>query len=179
MTDIFVNTSNIREAIPSLSAGMRVLLSGTVYTARDAAHKLITEMMQRGEQLPFPLRDAVIYFAGPTPAKPDGSVGSFGPTTSSRMDSFSPALYDAGLVATIGKGNRSEEVTDAIVRNAAVYFCAEGGLGALISKSIVSVEETAFPELGCESIKHLEVSNMPVYVGIDCRGKSIFSKENI
>lgn len=171
---IELNISNIREMLPSLNSGMKILLSGTVYTARDAAHKRLAEMIAASRVLPFEIKDAVIYFAGPTPSKPDGTIGSFGPTTSSRMDAFSPMLYDMGLAATIGKGNRSEEVTQAIVRNKAVYFCASGGLGALISRSIVSCEEIAFKELGCESIKKLKVVNMPVYVGTDSCGNSIF-----
>lgn len=133
-------------------------------------------MLDNGEKLPFSLDGAVIYYAGPTPTKPDGTIGSFGPTTSSRMDAFSPRLLDNGLKAMIGKGNRSPEVVEAIQRNKALYFCAGGGFGALISNSIISVEEIAFPELGCESIKKLVVKDFPLIVAIDSRGNSVFNR---
>ena len=156
--------------------GDKVFFSGVIYTARDAAHKRLLEMIEKGDTLPFDLKDSIIYYAGPTPTKPDGTIGSFGPTTSSRMDAFAPELLDMGMLAMIGKGNRSKAVSDAIVRNKAIYFCAGGGFGALISNSVKSVEEIAFPELGCESIKKLVVCEMPLVVAIDCRGNSIFNR---
>ncbi len=159
-----------------LSCGDKVFLSGVIYTARDAAHKRLTEMLEKGERLPFSIENAVIYYAGPTPSKPDGTIGSFGPTTSSRMDAFSPRFLDMGLLAMIGKGNRSKEVVDAIIRNKALYFCAGGGFGALISNSVTGVEEIAFSELGCESIKKLTVCDMPLITAIDSRGNSVFNR---
>lgn len=154
--------------------GDRILLSGTIYTARDAAHKKLFEILDNGGNLPFELKGAVIYYAGPTPAKPGKAVGACGPTTSSRMDKFAPRLYDLGVYATIGKGERSQNVVDSIIRNKAVYFCAVGGAGALISKSIISAEEIAFCELGCESIKKLRVVDLPLIVAIDKNGNNIF-----
>ena len=173
-----ITGSQLEEKVSFLEAGDKVYLSGTVYTARDAVHMRIFECIANETELPFELDGAVIYYAGPTPEKPDGTQGSFGPTTSSRMDSFSPRLLDMGLLAMIGKGNRSEEVIEAIKRNSAVYFCAGGGLGALISKSIKSSQVIAFPELGCESIKKLYVERFPLVVGIDSKGNSIFVREN-
>lgn len=176
MPGINIDSQMIASAAKELEAGQKVLLSGTVYTARDAAHSRLIKMLENGETLPFPLDGAVIYYAGPTPSKPDGTIGSFGPTTSSRMDAFSPRLLDCGLKAMIGKGNRSADVIDAVKRNDAVYFCAGGGFGALISNSIISVEEIAFPELGCESIKKLVVKDFPLIVAVDSRGNSVFNR---
>ena len=160
----------------TLVCGDRVLLSGIVYTARDAAHKKIFELIENGLPLPFELKNAVIYYAGPTPAKPGKAVGSCGPTTSSRMDSFAPTLYDLGLCATIGKGERSRKVTESIVRNKALYLCAVGGAGALISKHILSSEEIAFEELGCESVKRMVIHELPLTVATDRTGRSIFDR---
>lgn len=171
-----LNTEDIKKAAPELSAGERILLSGTVYTARDAAHKRIFEMLDRGEELPFDLENAVIYYAGPTGAKEGMVIGSCGPTTSGRMDGFAPRLYDLGLAATIGKGERSEEVFQSICRNKAVYLCAIGGAGALMAKHITENTEIAFPELGCESIKRLKVEDMPLTVAISCDGGNIFKE---
>lgn len=178
MAGISIRAEDLRAAAPGLSAGDQVLLSGTVYTARDAAHGRLFALLDRGEALPFEIKDAVIYYAGPTPQKPDGQIGAFGPTTSARMDRFSPRLLRLGLAGMIGKGNRSQEVIEAIRETGAVYFCAGGGFGALISRSIVSMEEIAFPELGCESIKRLEVRDFPLIVGVDARGRSIFDRNN-
>lgn len=169
-----VSTDELRSRIPEMHAGDRVLLSGTVYTARDAAHKEIFRLLDAGEPLPFDLKDAVIYYAGPTPGTEGHAVGSCGPTTSSRMDRFAPRLYSLGLAATVGKGERSDEVEAAIVKNRAVYLCATGGAGALIAKHIVSAEEIAFPELGCESVKRFTVEGLPLTVGVDSHGNSIF-----
>ncbi len=179
MIETALTVEQLKDRVIHLVAGQKILLSGTVYTARDAAHLRLCELISADKPLPFSLKGAVIYFAGPTPTKSDGTIGSFGPTTSSRMDGFSPILMDNGLLGMIGKGNRSQEVVDSIVKNKAVYFCAGGGLGALISNSIVSLEEIAFPELGCESIKKLTVKDMPLVVGIDASGKSIFSRKNL
>lgn len=176
MAKYYINTSELSDFTAKLKTGDRVYLSGTVYTARDAAHSAVFRMLDNGEKLPFDIKGSVIYYAGPTPTNDSGRIGSFGPTTSSRMDAFSPRLLDLGLLAMIGKGNRSAEVVKAIKRNNAVYFCAGGGLGALISKSIISSEVIAFPELGCESIKKLEISDMPLITAIDCSGNSIFDR---
>lgn len=168
-------TSQIKNIAPELSAGQRVLLSGYVYTARDAAHKRIKMLMQTGETLPFDLNGAVIYYAGPTQA-PDGlPIGSCGPTTSARMDFFTPDLLDLGLAGMIGKGDRNDAVCDAIRRNNAVYFCALGGAGALACRSIKSCEVIAFPELGCESVKKLYIEDFPLFVAIDASGGNIFN----
>lgn len=169
-----IDTGSLSGEIDSLSAGDRVILSGTIYTARDAAHKRIFELLDSGQQLPFDIRGAIIYYAGPTPAREGMAVGSCGPTTSSRMDKFTPRLLDLGLLGMIGKGERSEVVISAIVRNRAVYLCAVGGAGALIARHIKTAEVIAFPELGCESIKRMTIENLPLTVGIDCRGKSVF-----
>lgn len=176
MTEYYIGTDELSLFTDVLCAGDKVYLSGTVYTARDAAHSRLCGLIKEEKELPFELRGAIIYFAGPSPTKDDGTIGSFGPTTSSRMDAFSPTLLDRGLLGMIGKGNRSGDVIDAIVRNRAVYFCAGGGFGALISQTIEKIEEIAFPELGCESIKRLTVKNMPLTVGIDIHGNSIFNR---
>lgn len=176
MAELYLLVDELKFNIPSLNVGEKVYLSGTVYTARDAAHARLCTMINKNCPLPFELDGAVIYYAGPTPTKESGQIGSFGPTTSSRMDAFAPTLLDRGLVAMIGKGDRSQSVVDAIVRNKAVYFCAGGGLGALISNSIKNVEEIAFPELGCESIKKLTVDRFPLVTAVDCNGKSIFNR---
>lgn len=178
MAEYSININDIKKKSPDLRAGDRVLLSGTVYTSRDAAHKKIFQLLDSGEELPYELDGACIYFAGPTPT-PDGMViGSCGPTTSGRMDVYSPRLLDLGLAAMIGKGERSKEVCDAIVRNKAVYFCAIGGAGALYAKHIVSCEEIAFKELGCESVKKLLLSDFPVITAIDSHGGNLFIRKN-
>ena len=135
-------------------------------------------MLDSSASLPFQLRDAVIYYAGPTPRKPDGQIGSFGPTTSARMDKFTPRLLGLGLAATIGKGDRSPEVLAALRKYGAVYFCAGGGFGALISKCITEMREIAFPELGCESVKRLQIKDLPLVVGADAEGNSVFDLRN-
>jgi len=169
-----LNTSNIREWIKTLSAGDEILLSGTVYSARDAAHKRFVNLLERGESLPIQIKDSVIYYCGPTPAKPNMPIGSCGPTTSTRMDEFTPMLHSLGLAATIGKGGRLNNVIEAIVKHGCVYLCAMGGAGAISAKSIASVEVVAFPELGCESVKKMEFVDFPLIVGIDSNGNSIF-----
>ncbi len=163
-----------RQRAATLNAGDRVLLSGVVYTARDAAHKRIMALLDRGEAPPFPLEGAVIYYAGPTPAQQGMAVGSCGPTTSGRMDPFAPRLLDLGLRAMIGKGDRSDAVVEAITRNGAVYFAAVGGAGALIARCITSSQVIAFEDLGCESVKRMEVRDLPLTVAIDARGNDLY-----
>lgn len=170
-----LNTDELRSRIPEISCGDEVLLSGTVYTARDAAHKRISALISNGEKLPFDIKDASVYYAGPTPEREGCVCGSFGPTTSSRMDVYSPLLLDMGLVCMIGKGPRNDAVKDAIRRNGAIYLCAIGGAGALAAKCITSLEVIAFPELGCESVKKLTFKDFPLICGIDSIGGSIFS----
>ncbi|MDR2360273.1 MAG: FumA C-terminus/TtdB family hydratase beta subunit [Oscillospiraceae bacterium] len=169
-----LHTDNLPEKSRLLRAGDTVLLSGSVYTARDAAHKKLFELLDIGAELPFELRGAVIYYAGPTPAKNGFAIGSCGPTTSARMNKFAPRLFALGLSATIGKGEVSAAVTDALKHSGAVYFCAIGGAGALIARHISAVEEIAFPELGCESVKRLTLDRLPLIVGVDSCGGSVF-----
>lgn len=172
---LHVTVEFLPQVAKNLRAGQNIFLSGTIYTARDAAHKRLTAMLEKGESLPFPMKGSVIYYAGPTPTPEGLPIGSCGPTTSSRMDVFAPRFLDLGLVAMIGKGNRSREVCAAIERNNAVYLCALGGAGALAAKAVRSLEVVAFEDLGCESIKRLEIENFPLIVGIDCVGGSLFS----
>lgn len=174
MSEYKLNTENINEWVSKLSAGDRVLLSGTVYTARDAAHKKLTELVSQQSTLPFNIENSVVYFAGPTPAKDGLKIGSIGPTTSSRMDKFSPLMLSLGQKAMIGKGGRSKDVVDAIKANGAVYFAAIGGAGALYSKCVEQCDVVAFPELGCESVKKLVVKDFPLLVAIDSRGESLY-----
>ncbi len=174
MDRLCIHTNNIAEAAKTLRAGDKILLSGTIYTARDAAHKRLFAMLDKGEQLPFPLDGASIYYAGPTPTPENLPIGSCGPTTSSRMDVFAPRLLGLGLKCMIGKGNRSPEVVEAIRRNQAVYLCAIGGAGALAAKCVRSLNVIAFEDLGCESVKRLEIENFPLFVAIDCQGGSLF-----
>lgn len=174
MAEYNININQIKEFSSVIVAGDRVLLSGTVYTSRDAAHKRIFELLDKGEELPYDLDGACIYFAGPTPTPEGMVIGSCGPTTSGRMDVYSPRLLDLGLAAMIGKGERNEAVCDAIIRNKAVYFCALGGAGALCAKQIKKCEEIAFKDLGCESVKRLELEDFPVVVGIDAFGGNLF-----
>lgn len=174
---IEINTSSVKQMSLSLRAGDEVLLSGTVYTARDTAHKRISEMIDKKEPLPFDLVEAVIYYAGPTPAPEGMAIGSVGPTTSGRMDLWTPRLLDLGLGAMVGKGQRSSAVQDAIVRNKAVYFIAIGGAGALCAKHITSAEVIAFEDLGCEAVRKLTFEKFPVYVANDCYGGSLFYEQ--
>ena len=174
MKDWILNTSELSDASKFLSAGDRVILSGTVYTARDAAHKKIAMLISENKPLPFDLEGAAIYYAGPTPTPKGMAIGSCGPTTSSRMDVFTPNLLDLGLKCTIGKGGRSAEVCKAIQRNNAVYLCAVGGAGALASKHITECDVIAFEDLGCESVKRLYFDRFPLICAIDCKGGNIF-----
>lgn len=174
MAVLRLDTAELRSAAAELRAGERVLLSGTVYTARDAAHKRFFALLDTGEELPIPLKDAVIYYAGPTPAQQGMAVGACGPTTSGRMDPYAPRLLDLGLCAMIGKGERSSAVAEAIVRNKAVYFAAVGGAGALIARCVKRVEVVAFDDLGCESVKRMETEDFPLTVAIDCAGGNLY-----
>ena len=175
MSEYILNTSELSERAEMLKAGDRVILSGTVYTSRDAAHKRIVQLISEGGELPFDLNGACIYYAGPTPAPEGLPIGSCGPTTSGRMDPFAPLLLDKGLAAMIGKGGRNKDVCDAIIRNKAVYLCAVGGAGALAAKCVAKCEEIAFFDLGCESVKRIEIKEFPLVVGIDCHGGSMFA----
>ncbi len=177
MNTVKMNTSELKFRAKELRAGDRVLLSGEVFTARDAAHKRLCQLIEKNETLPFCLDGACIYYTGPTPAPEGMAIGSCGPTTSGRMDKFTPALLDRGLIAMVGKGERSEEVCGSIVKNGAVYFCAIGGAGALAAKSIVACDEIAFKDLGCESIKRLVFNDFPLIVGIDSCGGNLFNKK--
>lgn len=176
MKEYNINTNELKSLCPVLNAGDRVILSGTVYTSRDAAHKRIFELLEQGKPLPYDLKGAVVYYAGPTPTPENAAIGSCGPTTSKRMDPYTPKLLDLGLTATIGKGERSKEVCEAIKRNQSVYLCAIGGAGALAALSISECEVIAFPDLGCESVKRLKFNNFPLIVGIDCKGGNIFER---
>lgn len=161
----------------SLKAGDRVLLSGVVYTARDAAHARLIELLRQGKPLPVDLNGQVIYYVGPTPEKPDQVIGSAGPTTSGRMDSFTPDLLAIGLKGMIGKGLRNQNVRDAIKEHCAVYFAATGGAAAMLCKRIVSCEVVAYDDLGCEAIRKLQVKDLPLIVINDCEGHD-FYREN-
>ncbi len=171
-----IHVNEIKEMSSSFSAGDRVYLTGEVFTSRDAAHKRIKEAIENGEKLPYELQDAVIYYVGPTPSPENLPIGSCGPTTSSRMDPYSPLLLDKGVIAMIGKGPRNEDVCRAIERNGAVYFCAVGGAGALLAKSVKKCEVVAYEDLGCESVKKLVIENLPLVVAIDCNGGNLFKK---
>jgi fumarate hydratase subunit beta len=175
MSEYYLNTSNINEWVSVLKAGDKVYLSGTIFTARDAAHKRIVSIIQNEGELPFELADSVIYYAGPTPQKNNLAIGSIGPTTSSRMDVFAPLLIQKGLKAMIGKGNRSSDVVAAMKAHTCVYFAAIGGAGALYSRCVTQCDVVAFPELGCESIKRLVVKDFPIVVAIDSQGNSLYT----
>lgn len=162
------------EEAASLCAGDYVYLTGTIYTARDAAHKRMYEALQKGEDLPVEMKNNVIYYMGPSPAREGRVIGSAGPTTASRMDKYAPALLDLGLIGMIGKGRRSGEVKEAIVRNGAVYFAAVGGAGALLSRSITESEVIAYDDLGTEAVRRLTVKEFPVIVVIDARGNDLY-----
>lgn len=173
---IHAHTDDLRRLIPHLRAGDKLLLSGRVYTARDAAHKRLAERLDKGEALPFPLQDAVIYYCGSTPAPAGQPIGACGPTTSGRMDPYTPRLYDLGVCATIGKGERDEATCEAIRRNGGVYLCAVGGAGALAAACVRSCRVIAFEDLGCEAIKELEIEDFPLFVAEDARGGSLFRR---
>ncbi len=173
---INITTPLTEDVRKSLKAGDEVLLTGTILTARDAAHKRLCDTLNKGKALPLNLKDAVIYYCGPTPARPGRPIGSCGPTTSSRMDLFTPALISLGLGGMIGKGDRSDEVTKAIKKHRCVYFLATGGIGALLSTKVRSSKVILYNDLGPEAIHKLEVKDFPLLVGIDSKGNNIYGK---
>jgi fumarate hydratase subunit beta len=171
-----ITTPLTDEVVKSLKIGEKVTISGIIYSARDAAHKRLVELVEKGEKLPFELPGQVIYYVGPTPARPGRAVGSAGPTTSYRMDAYAPTLIANGLKGMIGKGARGDNVKEAMVKHGAVYFAAVGGAGALISKSILSAEVIAYPELGAEAVRRMEVKDFPAIVAIDTSGNDLYIK---
>ena len=171
---LHVTVESLPQVAKNLRAGQNIFLSGTIYTARDAAHKRMQEALDRGEALPIGMKNNVIYYMGPSPAREGRPIGSAGPTTASRMDKYAPGLLDLGLKGMIGKGKRSQEVRDAIVRNGAVYFAAVGGAGALLSRAITSSEVIAYDDLGTEAIRKLTVKDFPAIVVIDAEGNNLY-----
>lgn len=174
MADIKITTPLTKDVVKTLRAGDSCLISGVIYTARDAAHKRLCELLEAGKELPIELSDSIIYFVGPTPAKPGQAIGSAGPTTSYRMDAYSPALINRGLTGMIGKGKRGPEVIAAMEKHGAVYFGAIGGCGALLSRCIKKAEIVAYEDLGAEAIRRLEVEDFPVIVIIDSDGNNLY-----
>ena len=172
--DQYINAPFGEEVTEKLKAGDYVYISGTIYTARDAAHKRMAEALSREEDLPFDIKDQVIYYMGPAPAREGQVIGSAGPTTASRMDKYAPELLDLGLKGMIGKGKRSKAVLDGVVRNKAVYLAAVGGAGALLSKCITSAEVIAYEDLGTEAIRKLTVKDFPAIVVADCEGHNLY-----
>ena len=172
--DKYIKAPISDEEAVSLVAGDYVYITGTIYTARDAAHLRMYEALERGDELPINMKNNIIYYMGPSPAREGRPIGSAGPTTSSRMDKYAPKLLDLGLKGMIGKGKRSDAVKEAIVRNQAVYFAAVGGAGALLSKSITASEVVAYDDLGTEAIRKLEVKDFPVIVVIDSKGNNLY-----
>lgn len=171
--EIHLTTPISQEDIDKLKAGDKVRISGTMYTSRDAGHLKMIEMLDKGEKLPMDVEGQVVYYAGPAPAKPGEPIGSVGPTTSYRMDSYSPKLMDEGLKLMIGKGGRSQEVIDSIIKNKGTYFLAIGGAAAYMAKCVKAAEVIAFEDLGPEALRKLTVEDFPVTVGIDSRGNKI------
>ena len=169
-----ITTPLTEEVIKDLKAGDSVLITGSIYTARDAAHQRLIQLLEKGKNLPIYVRDEIIYYVGPTPAKPGMAMGSAGPTTSYRMDAYTPQLLELGLKGMIGKGLRSKEVIDSIIKNKAVYFGAIGGAAALIGKSINNAEILAYEDLGSEAIRRLQVVDLPVVVIIDSQGNNLY-----
>ena len=169
-----LTTPVTREDLAPLKAGDTVLLSGVVYTARDAAHKRMMELLDKGEPLPFPVEGSALYYVGPTPERPGEVIGSAGPTTSGRMDAYSPRLLDLGQAIMIGKGARNGAVKEAVVRNGGVYLAALGGAGALMSASVKALEVICWEDLGCEAVRRLEVEDMPLTVILDSHGGDLY-----
>ena len=172
--NLHMNVPMTKEEAASLKAGDYVYLTGTIYTARDAAHKRMDEALDRGESLPFDIEGSIIYYMGPSPAREGRAIGSAGPTTASRMDKYTPRLLDLGMGAMIGKGKRSKAVMDAIVRNGAVYFAAVGGAGAILSKCILSSKIVAYEDLGTEAGRRLAIQDFPVVVVMDALGNNLY-----
>ncbi len=172
--DRYINAPISDEDAKSLKSGDYVYITGTIYTARDAAHKRMSETLDENKQLPLDVKNNIIYYMGPSPAREGRAIGSAGPTTASRMDKYTPRLLDMGLKGMIGKGKRSKDVIDAIIRNGSVYFAAVGGAGAILSKCIKSSTVIAYDDLGTEAIRRLEVENFPVIVVIDSNGENLY-----
>ncbi len=172
----YITTPLTTEKVLDLKAGDFVYLSGTIYTARDAAHKRIVELINNNAELPFEMEDQIIFYVGPTPTKPGQVIGSCGPTTSYRMDDYTPALLDIGLKGMIGKGKRSPEVIEKMVQKKAVYFSGVGGAAAINAKSIVKNELICYEDLGAEAVRKLEIKDMPLVVATDCYGNSVFER---
>lgn len=170
----YIKTPLTEEVTRSLNAGDYVYITGTIYSARDAAHKRMYEASLKGEAIPFPIKDSIVYYLGPTPEKEGQVIGSAGPTTSSRMDKYTPLLLEKGLKGMIGKGKRSKEVIESVVKNKGIYFAAVGGAGALLSKKIKSSKVIAYDDLGTEAIRELYVENFPVIVVIDTKGNNLY-----
>ena len=171
-----IRTPITKEKTKELKAGDYVYISGTIYVARDAAHKRMIETLEKGETLPINIEDSTIYYMGPSPAREGHSIGSAGPTTATRMDKYAPALLDLGQKAMIGKGKRSQEVMDVIIRNHAVYFAAVGGAGALLSKCIKKSKVVCYEDLGAEAILKIEIEDFPVIVVVDCKGNNLYEQ---
>ena len=174
MANVKITAPMSKEVARRLKAGDSCLISGVIYTARDAAHKRLCDLVAEGKELPFPVKDSIIYFVGPTPAKPGQAIGSAGPTTSYRMDAYSPTMIACGQTGMIGKGKRGPEVVAAMKEHGAVYFGAIGGCGALLSKCIKKAEVVAYEELGAEAIRRLEVEDFPAIVIIDSQGNNLY-----
>lgn len=169
-----ISTPLTDEKVKDLKVGDSILLSGVIYTARDAAHKRLVELLDEGKELPIDIKDSIIYFVGPSPTKPGYAIGSAGPTTSYRMDAYSPRLLDLGLKGMIGKGKRNKDVIDSMIKNTAVYFGAIGGAAALIARSITKCDIVAYEDLGAEAIRRLEIKDMPLTVVIDSEGNNLY-----
>ena len=176
MADYSMTTPLGDEDVKKLKAGDKVLLSGTIYTARDAAHKRLVDLLDEGKELPIPVEGQVIYYVGPSPTPPGKPIGSAGPTTSYRMDPYAPRLLDEGLKGMIGKGMRSDEVVASMKKNTVVYFAATGGAAALIARSITSAEVVAYEDLGAEAIRKLTVKDFPLIVAQDCEGGNVYKE---
>ena len=174
--EIHITTPLTDDIIEKIHAGDIVYITGVIYSARDAAHKRMSEILEGGGRLPFDIKGSVIYYLGPTPARPGNVIGSAGPTTSSRMDKYTPALLDLGLKGMIGKGRRSDQVKEGIIKNKAVYFAAAGGAGALLSERIKSSEVIAYDDLGTEAIRKMYVEDFPVIAAIDCYGGNVYER---
>lgn len=172
--EVYIDTPLTKEKVGNLHSGDYVYITGTIYSARDAAHLRMYNAVSNNEKLPFNIQDQIIYYLGPTPAREGQVIGSAGPTTSSRMDKYTPTLLDMGMTGMIGKGKRSEEVIDAMKKNKAVYFAAVGGAGALLSKCIKKSKVIAYDDLGTEAIREMYVENLPVIVVIDCEGNNMY-----
>ena len=177
--DKYIETPLTKDKVKDLHAGDYVYISGTIYTARDAAHKRMTEELAEGKSLPFDIANQIIYYLGPTPNREGQVIGSAGPTTSSRMDKYAPVLMDMGQTGMIGKGKRSTEVIESMKKNTAVYFAAVGGAGALLSQCIKKSKVITYDDLGTEAIRELYVENLPVITVIDCQGNNMYETATI